>query len=200
MADEFNNNAEVQQAINQALNEQKQKKKKKRLIIIGVIVAIIVLLIVISSLGSGNDSSNGNNSGATDNLSTTSSVSAEKPDRVEGQLGDYVCTIKSAEICRDLLDRDSVKITYEFTNKSSEAQSFDCAFSDEVFQDGIGLETTVVDGGSDEWGFDVKIKPGATKEVSKVYLLRDDSTQLEVEIKELISFSDDKLTYYVDLQ
>ncbi len=70
---------------------------------------------------------------------------------------------------------------------------------DEAYQDGIGLESSFLDGGSDELGWDVKVKPGTTKEVSKVYILRDDSTQIELEISELISFSDDKLTYTVDL-
>ena len=71
--------------------------------------------------------------------------------------------------------------------------------TDEAYQDGIGLETTFLDGGSDELGLDVKVKPGTTKEVSKIYLLRDDTTKIDIEISELVSFSDDKLTYEIDL-
>ena len=38
------NNSAVQQAVNQALDEQKKKKKKKRLIILAVIVGIIIII------------------------------------------------------------------------------------------------------------------------------------------------------------
>lgn len=46
---------------------------------------------------------------------------------------------------------------------------------------------------------DVDIKPGVTKDVKKAYVLRDTTTELEVEISELFSFSDDKLTTKVQI-
>lgn len=198
MADEFNRNpqqsAEVQMAVSQAMNDQKKKKKKKKLIIILVIAALVIIGIVASSGGSDDKKENDNSTSASD------SISADKNEKAEGAIGDYICTIKSATLCKDWEGKDSVKITYSFTNNASDAESFDIALSDEVYQDGIQLETTFLGGDNDDdWGIDVKIKPGMTKEVSKIYKLRDKSTPLNVEISEFVSFSDDKLTYTVNL-
>ena len=193
------NNAAVQQAVNQALDWQKKKKKKKRLIILAVIVGIIVIIAIAGSSGGGSDSSLGTQTTAGAVPETTNSVTAQEKEKTEGEIGDYICTVKSAEKCKDYAGRKAIKITYNFTNNSSDAQSFDVALKDEAYQDGVGLETTLLEGSADEVGLDVKVKPGTTKEVSKIYLLRDDSTQIDIEISELISFGDDKLTYTVDL-
>lgn len=193
------NNAAVQQAVNQALDEQKKKKKKKRLIILAVIVGIIIVIAIAASSGESSSTGSGSETTAGSVAETSTSLSAQKQEKQEGEIGDYICTVKSAEKCKNWEGKNSIKITYNFTNNSSEAQSFDVALKDDAYQDGIGLESSFLDGGSDELGWDVKVKPGTTKEVSKVYILRDDSTQIELEISELISFSDDKLTYTVDL-
>ena len=56
--------------------------------------------------------------------------------------------------------KDAVKITYEFTNNAGSAESFDLALSDELYQDGVGLESSFISSDDDDWGLDVKIKPG----------------------------------------
>lgn len=113
-------------------------------------------------------------------------------------IGDYGCVVKEAKLCTDYDGKDAVLITYEFTNNSSEAASFDIALYDTVYQDGIGLETAfLADEETDS--FDVQIKPGATKDVKKAYLLRDTTTDLEVEISESFSFTDDKLVSTVKI-
>lgn len=67
-----------------------------------------------------------------------------------------------------------------------------------MYQNGVALEMAFVDDETDI--FDVKIKSGVTKEVKKAYTLRDTKTSLDVEISELISFSDDKIVTKVKLQ
>jgi hypothetical protein len=160
------------------------------------------LLGVIGSFGSSDDTDNSNSnvssssiSAGTENSSSNdsdSSISAETEDKPEGTIGDYVCVVKSATLCKDYAGKDAVLITYEFTNNSSDAISFDVALKDSVYQDGIGLETAILDEDTDLL-VDVDIKPGITKEVKKAYELRDTSTPLEIEVSELISLSDDKL-------
>lgn len=193
MANEIQTNTfEVQQAVDAALNEQKKKKKKKKLIILGVILAVIIIIVAAAggSSGSNDDSNSQSNNGA---------VTAEQ-EETKGKIGNYICTVKSATVCKNWEGKDSVKITYEFTNNAKEAESFDFALSDELYQNGVGLESSFISADDDDWGLDVKIKPGTTKDVSKVYILRDKETPIDVEISELISFSDDKLTYTVDLK
>lgn len=194
MADEIStNSAEVQQAVDAALKAQGKKKKKKRLIIIGVILAVLVIGIIAGS-GSGGGETQKQNGRTPVEAETQSNISAD------GKIGDYVCTVKSAVICTDWLDKTAVKITYEFTNNSSEAQSFDVALTDDLYQNGIGLESSLTGDDDEDLICDVKIQPGTTKEVSKVYVLRDTSTPIDVEISELFSFSDDKLHYTVNLE
>ena len=161
------------------------------------LIIIIVVLGIIGAVSGGDDSSDDSNNNET---TASSQVDAKKDEAVEGQIGDYVCTVKKAEICKNWEGKDSVKITYEFTNNASDAQSFDIALTDNVYQDGVGLESTFISSDDDDWGIDVKIKPGVTKEVSKVYVLRDTTTDLEVEIGELISFDDTKVTTTVKLE
>lgn len=67
-----------------------------------------------------------------------------------------------------------------------------------MYQNGVALEMAFVDDETDT--FDVKIKSGVTKEVKKAYTLRGTKTSLDVEISELISFSDDKIVTKVKLQ
>ncbi len=130
-----------------------------------------------------------------DDSSNSSAVAAD------GQIGDYVCTVKSAEMTKDYEGSDAVLITYEFTNNSSEAVSFDYALDDEVFQDGIQLEDVYFLENDEEFdSFDtVDIKPGVTYEVTKAYKLRNTESSLEVEIGELFSFDDTVITTTVEL-
>lgn len=182
---------DVHAAVNTALEQEKKKKKKKKWIIIAIVAIVVILLVAITSGGS-EDSDN--QSAGTDSSSSVSAQSDEKP---EGTIGDYVCTVKEAKLCKDYMGKNAVMITYNFTNNSSDSISFDTALEDKVYQDGIALEIAILDDDTDI--FDVDIKPGITKEVKKAYVLRDTKTQLEVEIGEWISFNDEKITAKVDI-
>lgn len=213
MADDFQNQTpqmntdanQLQQAVSSAMAEQKKKKRKKKLIVLGVIVAIIVVIAIAAGGSGGSDSESTTAAGGatvsadSGKTANDTGVAADKQEAAAGTIGDYSCTVKSAKVCKNWEGKDAVKITYEFTNNSDEAASFDIALSDYLYQDGIGLESSFISSDDDDWGIDVKIKPGTTKEVSKVYLLRDKKTPIDVEISEFISFSDDKLNYTIKL-
>ncbi len=202
MADNFygapQNNAEVQAAVNNAIQDEKKKKKKKRLIIIAVIVVVLIVIGIIGS--SGGDSDKNNDTNATNSsVAAASSVEADTTENNSNTIGNYGCVVKSAKLTKNWEGADTVLITYEFTNNSKSPASFDVALVDHIYQNGIGLETTFLDD-EDTDLLDVEIKPGASKEVKKAYKLRDTSTDLEIEIEELISFSDDKIVTTVTLQ
>ncbi|MGN1203348.1 MAG: DUF5067 domain-containing protein [Eubacterium sp.] len=193
MADNYQeqNNIDVQAAVNSALEQEKKKKKKKKWIIIAVIAVVLILIIAIAGGSGDDDSSNTGNAGA-------SSVSAQSEEKSDGVIGDYGCVVKEASLCKDWTDKDAVLITYEFTNNSDSAISFDVALDARAYQDGIGLETAILDSDETDW-LDVDIKPGVTKEVKKAYVLRDTSTPVEIEVSEFISFNDDKLVTTVEI-
>lgn len=196
MADNYfenqTNNNDVQAAVTAALDEEKKKKKKKKLIIIAVVAFVIILIAVIASGGSDDSSSEDSNASA-----VTSAVSAESEEKANDTVGDYKCVVKGAKLCKDWTGKDAVLITYEFTNNSDSAVSFDVALDARAYQDGVGLETAILDEDTDY--LDVDIKPGVTKEVKKAYNLRDTSTEIEIEVSELISFSDDKIVTTVKI-
>lgn len=186
------NNNNVQAAVTAALDAEKKKKKKKKWIIIAVVAVVIILIAVIASGGSDDSSSEDSNASA-----VTSAVSAESEEKANDTVGDFKCVVKGAKLCKDLTGKDAVLITYEFTNNSDSAVSFDVALDARAYQDGVGLETAILDEDTDY--LDVDIKPGVTKEVKKAYNLRDTSTEIEIEISELISFSDDKIVTTVEI-
>lgn len=186
------NNNDVQAAVTAALDAEKKKKKKKKWIIIAVVAVVIILIAVIASGGSDDSSSEDSNASA-----GTSAVSAESEEKANDTVGDYKCVVKGAKLCKDWTGKDAVLITYEFTNNSDSAVSFDVALDARAYQDGVGLETAILDEDTDY--VDVDIKPGVTKEVKKAYNLRDTSTEIEIEVSELISFSDDKIVTTVQI-
>lgn len=186
------NNNDVQAAVTAALDAEKKKKNKKKWIIIAVVAVVIILIVVIASGGSDDSSSEDSNASA-----VTSAVSAESEEKANDTLGDFKCVVKGAKLCKDLTGKDAVLITYEFTNNSDSAVSFDVALDARAYQDGVGLETAILDEDTDY--LDVDIKPGVTKEVKKAYNLRDTSTEIEIEVSELISFSDDKIVTTVEI-
>lgn len=186
------NNNDVQAAVTAALDTEKKKKKKKKWIIIAVVAVVIILIAVIASGGSDDSSSENSNASV-----GTSAVSAESEEKANDTVGDYKCVVKGAKLCKDLTGKDAVLITYEFTNNSDSAVSFDVALDARAYQDGVGLETAILDEDTDY--LDVDIKPGVTKEVKKAYNLRDTSTEIEIEVSELISFSDDKIVTTVEI-
>ncbi|MBQ2828184.1 MAG: DUF5067 domain-containing protein [Clostridia bacterium] len=191
MENNVNQNAEVQNAVNTALKEQKKMKKKKTWIIIAIVAVILILIVAISGGDSEETSVSGENA--------SQSVDAEKDVVADGKIGDYVCKVKSASICKDWVGEDAVKVVYEFTNNNSEPQSFDGALEINLYQDGVGLETTFTSSDDDSSIYDVEIKNGVTKEVIKYYVLRDKTTPIEVEITELFSFDDTKITTTINL-
>ena len=74
---------------------------------------------------------------------------------------------------------------------------FNFAFTDEVFQGGVGLNKAYVLPNSADYSSDnqtKKIKKGSTLEVEAAYELNDTTTDITVEVSELISFSDKKVT------
>jgi len=114
-----------------------------------------------------------------------------------GTIDDYLIIIKSMQLSTNYKDEPSVIITYDFTNNSDEAKSFVFAVSSTVFQDGIECESTISSFKDKSFNSDNQmkdIKPGATLEVQKIYKLNNETSDIEVEVSEWISFSKNPAT------
>ena len=151
-------------------------------------VLLSVLLLVtfaIFALGSGESSSSDQGSG-----------SVEKGE--ETNIGDYTVEIASCRLAKDWEGKEVVIVKYIYTNVANdEATSFMVAFDEEVYQNGVGLNESIMLDDSANYSSDNQmkdIKKGASLEVEVAYELNDTTTDIEVEVEELFSFSDTKIT------
>lgn len=102
----------------------------------------------------------------------------------------YPTTIDGVRLAKDYEGKDVVIVTYTWTNGSDDTTSFAFSVNTKVFQNGIECESNffVDDADTDKYMSDVR--PGTTITVEQAYTLQDLS-DIEVEVSELISFSDD---------
>lgn len=133
-----------------------------------------------SSGGSGRATSSGSEAPA----------AAEQADQTQAASSKYEVTIDSARVTEDYSGDPAVVIGFTFTNNSDDKANFTFATSVEVYQNGVELDLAIV-GDIENNGLN-DIKPGATIQTEQAYSLNDMS-DIEVEVSELLSFSDDLL-------
>ena len=145
---------------------------------------VFVLMFALFALGSGEDNNTNINQG-TGTAETAESIS---------NIGKYKGEIKSCRVVKDYTGKDVVIVKYLFTNVSDDdATSFMVAFDDQVYQNGVSLNASYFLDDSANYSADnqtKEIKKGASLEVEVAYELNDNTTDIEVEVKELFSFND----------
>lgn len=155
--------------------EEKMKRKLSLFILI-VVLACLFCGCPDSTEDQGNGSVNG---GSTSNL------------------GDYNVVISSCRLAEDYEGAPVVIVKYLFTNNSDEAEAFMWAISENVYQAGVGLNEAYFLDDSANYSADnqsKEIMQGVTLAVEVAYKLNDTTTPIDVECKELISFSNKKIT------
>ena len=121
---------------------------------------------------------------------------ANKPAN-DNKLGDYEVVIKECRLAEDFEGKAVAIIKIGFTNNDDDAAAFYTSITCEVYQNGIGLNECIFVDDSAKYDGDnqtKEIKPGATLDVELAYELNDETTDIEVELSEWISFSDKKIT------
>lgn len=99
------------------------------------------------------------------------------------------------EVMTDSVGQKVLVVYYDFTNNSDENQTFDYAFSDKCFQNGVEVEPSYWHANEESKNSGKEIKPGTTLEVASSFVLGDcmDDVELEIEpwitLKENILFS-----------
>ncbi len=156
-----------------------------------ILTALLIALFMVFAMGSSEDKNETSDQGS-------GSVEATKAPEDKTSLGDYSVVIDSCRLAKDYEGKDVIIVKYIFSNVSNEESiSFMVALSDKVFQNGIGLESAIVtdDSANYDSGNQMKdIKKGATLEVEAAYVLENTTDNVDVEVSELISFSDKKIT------
>ncbi len=157
--------------------------KKFLSIFLSIIVVLAFAMFAVASTDS-EDSDQG--SGTVDSVDADNST-----------LGLYQVEIMSCRLAKDYEGDAVVIVKYNFTNNAEEATSFYVTFDDAVYQNGVGLNSAYVLDDSANYNADNQtkdIKKGTSIEVEVAYELNDTTSDIEVEVEELFSFDDKKLT------
>lgn len=152
-----------------------------------ILIVSLLLTFGLFALGSGDEEEKTENQG--------SSTTTTEPSKTN--LGNYNIEIKSCRIAEDFEGKKVAIITYGFTNYDDDDASFSFAVKDSAFQNGIGLNKAYILSDSANYSSDnqlKEIKKEASLDVEVAYELNDTTTEILVEVEELISFSDKKIT------
>lgn len=153
-----------------------------------ILAILLVITFALFAIGSGESDSESASQG---------NDTAQAEENNNEELGDYSVIIDSCRLAKDFEGKDIVIVKYNFTNNSDDSASFMFAFEDTVYQDGIGLNRCYFADDNANYSEDnqtKEIKTGATLDVEVAYELNDTTTDIEVEVKELISLSDKTIT------
>ena len=158
----------------------------KKIIIIGAIC--VFLLIAVGACFGTNDTQDQGNGSANNSMNHSSNAS----------LGDYSVIIDSCRLAKDYEGKHIAIVKYKFTNENDEEPAtFEWSLEYKAFQNGIGLNECYFADDSANFSSDNQtkaIKKGASIYVEVAYVLNDTTTDIEIEVSELFSYSDKKIT------
>ncbi len=118
------------------------------------------------------------------------------------EIGDYTAEYKGYEIVKDDYDKDTIIITFDYTNNSDEADSFLWSIYYKVKQGETELEAgTIIDPETFDSVFDTEmaeVAAGATAEVQIAYNLADSTSDVVIEAADLMGDHTDTLTININ--
>ena len=117
------------------------------------------------------------------------------------KLGDYAVSLNSYDIVEDYEGNPAIVLNMGYTNNSNIDSPFYAAIAVTVFQDGIELETAYIidDSIVDSTSSMLNVMPGAGHAVTEAFVLSNDTSPVEIEIAEMFSFSDEKITTTINI-
>lgn len=121
---------------------------------------------------------------------------------VSGTLGSHEITLKGAEKGKDSDGNPILIVTYAWTNNSKENASAWLTLNETAFQDGVELDTPS-SVAVDTYDVDSKrreIQPGATMDVQVSFLLRDNSSPVDIEITRVLDLDEAKVSATFDIK
>lgn len=184
-------------------------------VVIAILGIVIAIFGFISNFSDKENDSNRQNDNKQTAQSNEDSSNAELPtiavkdenesgDNIEtagsGTLGDYYVEIKSAELKEDYNGESVIVITYAWTNNSEDTTSAMVSTFEKAFQDGIELDSAYTVKDVDFSNNSKDVRPGTTIDIKKAFVLTSDSSIVEFEVTEWISFSDDMVSMNFDPQ
>lgn len=206
MADNIQNNPNVQQAVNDALAEQKKKKRKKKFIILVVVLIVVVIISVLASGGSDDNSPKTEKIDGTPSSSQTSgNDDSTIPDKIKAGTAITENDVKISFISSNanfrkynqyLQPQKGMKVIraeFEFENTGSTDTSLD---GFECYADGQKCEEYY---GMDDYSSPVLEALSAGRKLKCVVYYEVPSSSKDVELEYEPSFwSSDKLVFVIE--
>lgn len=163
-----------------------------------LLMALLIAMFAVFALGSTEGTEQNQGTGSVENGATSNGSadhgSVDNGSTENDKIGKYSVEIKSCRLAKDYEKKPVVIVKYTFTNVSNDGgASFWIAFNDQVYQNGVGLNEALILPEDANYDYDNQtktIKKGASIDVEVAYVLNDTTTDIEVEVKELFSFSD----------
>lgn len=170
-----------------------QKEKGKGTAIAGIVcnsISILIMIIIFALPFSTNK--NSNDQSQNDTLNPQPITEAFDPlsdDIIDVDISDCHVKYIKHEIVENMSGDKCVAVYYEFTNNSKEGKTFDFTISDKAFQNGIELDISLFHVNDESKNGSSEIKPGVTITVCSGFVLRDETSDVELEVDEWISFN-----------
>lgn len=173
-----------------------QCRKKQGGVMKWIIIAAVVLCIIEVASG-GNKDSGGDSK---QNSEGNKGMNAQSPSAKNDPLSDGIidvdisdCHIKYIrhEITENMAGNKCLAVYYEFTNNSKDEKAFYVTISDKAFQGGIELETSLFHVSDESKDSTAEIRPGVTITVCSGFVLRDEETDIELEVSPWITLKKD---------
>ena len=162
------------------INLKERSMKKINVLLMALLMVIFAVFALGSSEGGNESKDQGKETAGSDGI------------------GKYSVVIDSCRLAKDYEGDAVVIVKYIFKNVSDdESASFSLTFDDQVYQNGVSLNKAYILDDSANYNSDnqtKQIKKGASIEVEVAYELNDTTTDIDVEVEELFSFDDTKLT------
>lgn len=122
----------------------------------------------------------------------TTTVPAHDPsddDTIDVDIDDCHVTYLRHEVVKNMAGDKCLAVYYQFTNNSDENKVFTYTIDDKAFQNGVQLETSnFYINDNEARATNVEIKPGITIDVCTAFVLRDETTDIELELEKWPSY------------
>lgn len=173
---------------------------------IAVLACALAMCVAIAGCAGGNSNSgnDANQSSGAPAASSAKSDSGAKASSDAGQISidGYEATYKGAEVTEDADGNPALVCNFTFTNNGKDAESFNWAFTETAFQQGVELSYAVVWKDADSYdtvdeNASTKIQPGKTIDVSIAHKLSNTSDPVTLEFEDF--WTDYKKTIEVDV-
>lgn len=170
-------------------------RKNRGLAVAGVVIGsfAIVLCLLFSAIRDDRSDNSASAGSTTENKGSASPVApttTEDDGIIDTHISDCHIVYIKHEIVNDASGDSCIAIYYEFTNNSSEGKTFSYVVEDKAFQDGIELDSPALHLNDESKSRYSEIKPGVTITVCSAFKLRNETSDVALEINKWISFSD----------